>query len=55
MSAIPWVEIMGPSVHAIEIDGVKFPKYVWDFEKNQPKPQHMELVKAMIIKSREAS
>jgi len=54
MSAIPWVEIMGPSVHAIEIDGVKFPKYVWDFEKNQPKPQHLELVKALIIKSREA-
>ena len=55
MSAIPWVEIMGPSVHVIEIDGVKFPKYVWDFEKNQPKPEHLNLVKSHIIENRTPS
>ena len=50
MSAIPWKEIMGSSVHTIEIDGVKLPKYVWDFEKQQPKPQHFELIKKLVMK-----
>ena len=49
MSAIPWDEIMGTSVHAINIEGVRMPKYVWDFEKKQPKPEHMELVKNMVL------
>ena len=53
-SAIPWVEIMGPSVHAVNIEGVKLPKYVWDFDKNQPKPQHLELVKTLVLKHRES-
>ena len=53
MSAIPWSEIMGPSVHAIDINGVKLPKYVWDFERNQPKAQHAELVKSLVFKSKE--
>lgn len=48
MSAIPWKEIMGTSVHVIEVDGVKFPKYVWDFEKKQPKPEHIPLLKKLI-------
>ena len=48
MSAIPWKEIMGTSVHVIEVDGVKFPKYVWDFEKKQPKPEHVPLLKKLI-------
>jgi len=54
-SATSWRDIMGTSVHAINVDGVKLPKYVWDFEKNQPKPEHLELVRALLIKSREAS
>ena len=49
ISSAPWAEIMGPSVHAIEIDGVKLPRYVWDFDKKQPKPEHMELVKQMVL------
>lgn len=53
-SAIPWAQIMGSSVHVVNIEGVKFPKYVWDFERKQPKPQHLELVKTLITKSREA-
>ncbi len=48
MSAIPWKEIMGQSVHTIEIDGVKFPKYVWDFDKQQPKPEHFTLIKKLV-------
>jgi len=54
-SATSWRDIMGTSVHAINVDGVRLPKYVWDFEKNQPKPEHLELVRALLIKSREAS
>lgn len=47
-SSVPWVEIMGRSVHSVEIDGVKLPKYVWDFEKNQPKIEHLELIKRCV-------
>ena len=53
-SAIPWREIMGTSVHAINIEGVKLPKYVWDFDKNQPKDEHMELVRTLVLKHRQA-
>jgi hypothetical protein len=49
MSAEPWAEIMGPSVHAINIDGVSLPRYVWDFDKKQPKSEHMDLVKKFIL------
>jgi len=52
-SAISWAEIMGPSVHAVNIEGVKFPRYVWDFDKQQPKPEHLELVKTLVLKHRE--
>jgi len=48
ISSAPWAEIMGASVHAIEIDKVKFPKYVWDFDNNQPKPEHIDLIKTVI-------
>ena len=52
MSAIPWDEIMGESVHSIDIEGVRMPKYVWDFEKKHPKPEHLELVKKLVVKNR---
>ena len=52
MSAVPWAEIMGQSVHAINVEGVRMPKYVWDFDKNQPKPEHFELVKKLVIESK---
>jgi hypothetical protein len=52
-SATSWREIMGSSVHAINIEGVKFPRYVWDFEKNQPKPEHLNLVKTLLTKAKE--
>ena len=55
MSAIPWDEIMGESVHSINIEGVRMPKYVWDFENKHPKPEHMELVKKLIVAKRTQS
>ena len=55
MFAIPWDEIMGESVHAINIEGVRMPKYVWDFEKKHPKPEHIELVKKMVLAKRAQS
>jgi hypothetical protein len=53
MSAEPWAEIMGPSVHVVNVEGVKFPKYVWDFEQQRPKPEHLELVNTLVLKRRE--
>ena len=47
-SSAPWEEIMGSSVHALDIDGVKFPKYVWDLENNKPKAEHLDLIKRLI-------
>ena len=47
-SSVPWVDIMGQSVHAIDIDGVKFPKYVWNLEKNIPVPEHLEFIKQLL-------
>ena len=55
MSAIPWDEIMGESVHSINIEGVRMPKYVWDFENKHPKLEHMELVKKLIVAKRTQS
>lgn len=51
-SATSWREIMGKSVHAVNIEGVKLPKYVWDFQRNQPHPEHFELVKTLVLQSK---
>jgi hypothetical protein len=52
MTAIPWVEIMGGSVHAVDIAGVKLPRYVWNFDIGEPYPEHLELVKKLVAKHR---
>ena len=44
---------MGRSVHSVEIDGVKLPKYVWDFEKNQPKLNILTLSKNVCRQGRQ--
>jgi hypothetical protein len=54
MSAVPWGEIMGQSVHAINIEGVKLPRYVWDFDAGQPKPEHLEFVTKMVLRTRKS-
>lgn len=53
MYTVPWGEIMGESVHSVNIEGVRLPKYVWDFETNQPKAEHLELVKKLVLARRE--
>lgn len=55
MSMIPWVNIMGDSVHAIEINGIKFPRYVWDFEKNAPKLEHQPLIDKVLAHASQSS
>ena len=52
-SSVPWVQIMGDSVHAIEIDGVKFPKYVWDIQNNTPVDEHLALLQKLIAEQAE--
>lgn len=49
-STVPWAEIMGSSVHAVEIDNVKLPRYVWDFKNNQANPKHLDLIIQLIQK-----
>ena len=39
-----WGEIMGPSVHSVQINGHHFPKYVWDPEVNTVRGGHQVLV-----------
>ncbi len=53
-SSAPWAEIMGDSVHAVGLNDVKLPRYVWDFETNKPKPEHLELIKSFIGKDIES-
>ena len=43
-----WASIMGSSVHAVRINDVPLPKYVWDNELKKVKSEHQELVSAMI-------
>ena len=53
MYTVPCGEIMGESVHSVNIEGVRLPKYVLDFETNQPKAEHLELVKKLVLARRE--
>ena len=43
-----WPEIMGPSVHSVQINGKYFPKYVWDENTKAVKHAHANLVKTLI-------
>ena len=52
MFTVPWDEIMGESVHSVNIEGVRLPRYVWDFDTNQPKAEHLELVKKLVLARR---
>ena len=44
-----WGEIMGPSVHSVQINGHHFPKYVWDANALSVVPPHGELVRNLIV------
>jgi len=43
-----WPEIMGPSVHSVQINGHYFPKYVWDNDTLSVKAPHQELVSMVL-------
>jgi hypothetical protein len=43
-----WGEIMGPSVHSVQINGHHFPKYVWDEQSQNVFSAHHELVGALL-------
>lgn len=47
-ASIPWVNLMGPSVHAVTVNGKLLPKFLFDLEKNAPKPQYVEHVKRLL-------
>ena len=44
-----WGEIMGQSVHSVQINGHHFPKYVWDAKALSVVPPHGELVHNLIV------
>ena len=42
-----WGEIMGPSVHSVQINGHYFPKYVWSETHQSINGAHHELIKTL--------
>lgn len=38
--AIEWVDLMGNSVHAVSVNNVTMPKYLFDIESRRPHKQH---------------
>ena len=43
-----WGEIMGPSVHSVQINGHYFPKYVWNSEEQKVNDAHRQLVSKLL-------
>jgi len=43
-----WGEIMGPSVHSVQINGHYFPKYVCDAAQTRVEPEHEALVEGIL-------
>jgi hypothetical protein len=43
-----WGEIMGPSVHSVQINGQHFPKYVYSQESGEVRPEHRDLVSSLL-------
>lgn len=46
-----WGEIMGPSVHSVQINGHYFPKYVWDQTAQIISPRHSSMVSCLLDQS----
>lgn len=44
----PWENLMGNSIHAIQVNDKKLPKFLFDLEKQVPKPEHEEIVKKIL-------
>ncbi len=47
-SALPWSHLMGTSVHAVDCNGYKLPKYLFDLQKQAPKPNYVEAVETFL-------
>ena len=43
-----WGEIMGPSVHSVQINGHHFPKYVWNNNDQRVNDEHHQLVNNLV-------
>ncbi|MDA8553790.1 hypothetical protein N9K98_01095 [Luminiphilus sp.] len=43
-----WGEIMGPSVHSVQINGQHFPKYVYSQESGEVRLEHRGLVSSLL-------
>ena len=46
-----WGEIMGPSVHSVQINGHHFPKYVWNNNDQRVNDEHHQLVNNLVGES----
>lgn len=44
----PWESLMGQSIHAIQVNNKKLPKFLFDLEKQVPKPEHEQIVKKIL-------
>ncbi len=44
-----WGEIMGPSVHSVQINGHHFPKYVWNNNEQKINDSHHQLVSNLLV------
>jgi len=44
-----WGEIMGPSVHSVQINGHHFPKYVWNNNEQKVNDAHHNLVSNLLV------
>lgn len=44
----PWDELMGQSVHSVEVNGRRMPKYLWNLETQQPRPEHEHKIKELL-------
>lgn len=47
-SAIEWKDLMGGSVHAVNCDGKFLPKFLFDLDKKEPKPEYKEIIKELL-------
>lgn len=43
-----WDSLMGDSIHAVQVNEKKMPKFLWDLENKTPKPQYEEQVKRIM-------
>lgn len=47
-TTMPWSDLMGESVHSVDVNGKRMPKYLWDLESKQPRPEHAEKIRSLL-------